>query len=188
MRTRIPLFCLAAITAGSMGLVACSTAPETPQQRQELTTNAQASVSNLTTQDPSLNDLLKNSNGYAIFPNVGKGAAGIGAGYGRGEVYSGGNRVGYTDMTQATIGPSLGGQTFVELIVFRTPEALQRFESGQFTFDADASAVAVTAGAGAQVKWASDTAVFIDPKGGLMADAAIGGQKFNFTAQPANNP
>jgi lipid-binding SYLF domain-containing protein len=188
MRTRIPLFCLAAITAGSMGLVGCSTAPETPQARQELTSDSNTAVTALTTKDPSLANLLKNSDSYAIFPTVGKAAAGIGASYGHGEVYQGGKRVGYAEMTAATIGASLGGQSYAELIVFRTPEALQRFESGQFTFDASASAVAVSAGAGDQVKWENDTAVYLDLNGGLMADASIGGQKFNFTAQPANNP
>ena len=167
----LPLVCLAALTAGSFSLIGCSTAPDTPQARHELTNDSRAEVSDLTTQDPSLNDLLKNSYGYAVFPTIGKG-----------EVWSGGKRVGFTDMTEATIGASLGGQTFSELIVFRTPAALQKFEYGQYTFDASVSAVAVAAGAANQARWSDDVAVFIDPKGGLMADASIGSQKFAFTA------
>jgi len=184
---RIPLFCLAALAAGSMALVGCSTAPETTQERHELTTDSKSAVSDFTSQDPGLNDLLKNSYGYAIFPSVGKGAAGIGASYGKGEVWAGEKRVGFADMTQATIGASLGGQTFAELIVFRTPEALQRFESGQYTFSATAAAVAVKAGAANSARWEDDMAVFQDVKGGLMADASIGGQKFNFTSIDSQN-
>jgi lipid-binding SYLF domain-containing protein len=169
-----------------MALVGCSTAPETQEQRHELTNDSKAALNDFTTQDPGMNDLLKNSYGYAIFPTVGKGAAGIGGSYGQGEVWSDGKRVGFTDMTQATIGASLGGQTFSELIVFRTPEALHRFQAGQFTFDAQAAAVAVKAGAEAEARWQDDIAVFQDVKGGLMADASIGGQKFNYT--PAETP
>lgn len=72
-------------------------------------------------------------------------AAGIGGGYGQGEVYQQGKRVGYTNMTQATIGPSLGGQTISELIVFKSADAMQRFQAGQFTLTADASAVVAKA-------------------------------------------
>jgi lipid-binding SYLF domain-containing protein len=135
-----------------------------------------------------MNQLLKDSYGYAIFPAVGKGAAGLGGSYGKGEVYSGGKLIGYTDMTQATIGASLGGQTFSELIVFRTPEALQKFQSGQLTFDATANAVAIKAGAATSAKWEDDVAVFQDVKGGLMADASIGGQKFNYIPVTTENP
>jgi lipid-binding SYLF domain-containing protein len=185
MRTR--LFCLAVITVGSVALPGCSTAPRTPEERHELTTDSKAAIDNFTSQDPSLTDLLKNSDGYAIFPEVGKGAVAVGADYGQGEVWEGGKRVGFADMTAATIGASFGAQTFAELIVFRTPEALQRFESGQFAFDASASAVALKAGAAREVKWENDVAVFVDPKEGLMADASIGGQQFRFTSLPEAN-
>jgi len=84
-------------------------------------------------------------------------------------------------LTSATIGASFGGQSFAELIIFRTPEALKKFQSGQFAFDATASAVAVTSGAADSLKYSNDVAVLIDPKGGLMADASVGGQKFSYT-------
>ena len=56
-------------------------------------------------QDPSLNNLLSNSYGYAIFPSVGKGAVGVGGAYGQGQVYQGSKLVGYTDITQAARPP-----------------------------------------------------------------------------------
>jgi lipid-binding SYLF domain-containing protein len=185
MRTR--LFCFAVITVGSVALLGCSTAPQTPQERHELATHSKTAIDNLTAQDPSLGDLLKNSDGYAIFPQVGKGAVGVGANYGQGEVWEGGKRIGFADMTAATIGASFGAQTFAELVVFRTPQALQRFDSGQFTFDASASVIALKAGAAKEVKWENDAAVFVDPREGLMADASIGGQQFRFTSLPEAN-
>ena len=177
---RVPLFCLAAVGAASMFLGGCSTAPVTSSDRTELNNDSAAAVSDFKTQDPSLDTLLQNSYGYAIFPSVGKGAVGVGGAYGQGEVVQQGKSAGYADMTQASVGASIGGQTYSELIIFRTPDAMQRFESGQYTFTADVSAAAVKAGAGDSAKWENDVAVFINVKGGLMGDASVGGQKFNY--------
>jgi lipid-binding SYLF domain-containing protein len=177
---RFPLCCLALVGAAAMLLGGCSTAPETNSERAQLHNDTDATMSDFKVQDPSLDGLLRNSYGYAIFPSVGKGAVGVGAAYGQGQVYENGKMIGYADMSQANVGASIGGQTFAELIVFRTPEAMQAFKSSQLTFTADVSAVAAKAGAASNVKWTNDIAVFSWVKGGLMADAAIGGQKFNF--------
>jgi len=177
---RISKSFLTAVAAASLMLAGCSTEPETQTEQNQLSTDASASIKDFGNQDPSLSGLLKNSYGYAIFPNVGKGAAGIGGAYGRAQVFEQSNLVGYADLTQATVGASIGGANYAELIVFRTPEAEHKFETGQLTFDATASAVAVSSGAASQARWGNDMEVFIDPKGGLMADVSVGGQKFNF--------
>jgi lipid-binding SYLF domain-containing protein len=179
---RIPKFCLAAAGAAAMFLAGCSTAPQTSNDRSQLQTDSDAAVSDLKAQDPSLDNVLRHSYGYAIFPSVGKGAVGVGAAYGQGEVYQGGNLIGYADITQATAGAAIGGQTFSELIVFQSGEALDNFKSGQLTFDADASAVAAKDGAAANARWEHGIAIFTDVKGGLMANASVGGQKFNYDA------
>ncbi len=177
---RFPTFLLAAFGAAALLLSGCSTAPETGPDRTQLHNDAQTALNDFKTQDPSLDNVLRNSYGYAIFPSIGKGAVGVGGAYGQGEVYQKGDRVGYADMTQATVGVSIGGETYAELIVFQTPEALQQFQSSQLTFAADASAVAAKAGAGADVKWDHGMSVFINVNGGLMTEASVGGQKFNY--------
>ena len=101
---RFPLFCLAAVGAAAMFLGGCSTAPETNTDRTELNNDTQAAMNDFKAQDPSLDNLLGNSYGYAIFPSVGKGAVGVGGAYGQGEVYQGSKLVGYADMTQASVG------------------------------------------------------------------------------------
>jgi lipid-binding SYLF domain-containing protein len=163
-----------------MFLGGCSTAPETSSDRTQLKNDSQAALSDFKAQDPSLDNVLHSSYGFAIFPSIGKGAVGVGGAYGQGEVFQQGSRVGYADMTQGTVGAAIGGQTYAELVIFRTQEALQRFESGQLTFTADVSATAAKAGAGADARWSNDVTVFTNIKGGLMADAAVGGQKFNY--------
>jgi lipid-binding SYLF domain-containing protein len=177
---RLPVFVMAAVGAAALLLSGCSTAPETKTDRTQLHNDAQSTLGDLKAQDPSLDKVLNDAYGYAIFPSVGAGAVGVGGAYGQGEVYQQGNRVGYTDMTQATVGAALGGQNYAELIVFQNADALQRFESGQLTFAADLSAIALKAGAAADAKWEHGMSVFIYSKGGLMAQASIGGQKFNY--------
>src|SRR5438445_8089564 len=64
--------------------------------------------------DPSMENLFKNSSGYVIFPNVGKGAIGVGGGAGKGTVYEKGKPVGIARMVQVTVGAQAGGQAYRE--------------------------------------------------------------------------
>lgn len=180
---RFPTFILASLGAAALFLGGCSTAPETNSERAQLHNDAPAAVNDFKTVDPSLNDMVNNSYAYVIFPSIGKGAVGVGGAYGQGEVYQQGKRVGYADMTQATVGVAIGGETYAELILFQNADALQAFQSGQLTFAADASAVAAKAGAGANAKWEHGMTIFINVKGGLMGEASVGGQKFNYEPQ-----
>jgi lipid-binding SYLF domain-containing protein len=143
---------------------------------------------------------FENAYGYAVFPTIGKGGIGIGGAYGKGQVYRAGKITGTAKMFKATIGFQLGGQAFSEIIFFQDKRAYDEFTSGGFEFDAAASAVAITAGvqakagtegtaasagargAGAQAeaKYRKGMVVFVRTKGGLMYEATIGGQKFNF--------
>jgi lipid-binding SYLF domain-containing protein len=151
---------------------------------------------------PQLQWFFDNSYGYAVFPVVGKAALIVGAAYGPGQVYRNGRVTGTVDLLHASIGLQWGGQAFSEIIFFRDQWAYDLFTRGQYEFDANASAVAVTAGAqakastigtsasasagpqtGAQLQsyyTTSGMATFVYTKGGLMAELAIGGQKFNF--------
>jgi lipid-binding SYLF domain-containing protein len=111
---------------------------------------------------------------------VGKGGIIAAGAYGRGQVYEQGEFIGYSDISQATIGAQIGGQTFSEVLAFENPDAMETFKSGQFAFDANASAVALKSGAAASAKYEHGVAVFVEPIGGLMVEAAVGGQSFSF--------
>ena len=124
--------------------------------------------------------LFTSSYAYAIFPNVGKGAIGIGGAAGNAVVYQGGNIIGSAKMKQLTIGFQLGGQKYREVIFFENQEALNRFKESEFEFAVQASAVAVTKGASTNVKYREGVMVFTQGKGGLMYEASVGGQKFKF--------
>ena len=144
---------------------------------------------------------FKNAYGHAVFPTVGKAGIGIGGSYGTGQVYQGGKVTGEVSLIKGSIGWQLGAQAFSQMIFFKDKRAYDEFTSGEFEFDATASAVAITAGAqakagtegasagvsagpatGKQAKtsYHKGMVVFTHTKGGLMYEAAIGGQKFNF--------
>lgn len=130
--------------------------------------------------DGLMASLFNNAYGYAIFPNVGKGGMGIGGATGNGAVYQGGRLVGMARMTQLTIGFQWGGQAYREVIFFENREAFERFKSDKVELSAQASAVAVTAGASANAKYHNGVMIFTQTKGGLMYEASVGGQKFDF--------
>lgn len=139
--------------------------------------------------------------GYAVFPTIAKGGLGVGAAHGKGRVYEKGKYVGDAAMTQITAGFQAGGQAFSEIIFFKDEAAFNDFTRGNFEFGAEAQAVAITAGASAGTSttgssasasasrneaanvgaYTKGMAVFTLPKGGLMYEAAVGGQKFKYT-------
>lgn len=145
---------------------------------------------------------FKNAYGYAVFPTVGKAGLVVGGAYGKGKVYQAGKVAGITTVTRLSIGWQAGGQVFSEIIFFQDKRAYDDFTRGNFEFDAQASAVAITAGAQASAgtegttagastgsdnakqaenRYRNGMAVFVHVEGGLMYEAAIGGQKFGFT-------
>ena len=131
--------------------------------------------------DGLMQSLFANSYGYVIFPNVGKGAIGVGGAAGNGIVYESGKTIGSAKMKQVSVGFQFGGQAYREVIFFENSEALDRFKQDKFEFSAQASAVAATKGASANVKYSNGVMIFTQQKGGLMYEASIGGQKFSYT-------
>jgi lipid-binding SYLF domain-containing protein len=115
-------------------------------------------------------------------------------------VYEKGKYVGDTSVTQITAGFQLGGEAYSQIIFFQDKRAFDEFTAGNFEFGAQAQAVAITAGASAAATTTGSTAgasvtqhdqrnvaeaykgmtTFTVAKGGLMYEASIGGQKFNY--------
>jgi lipid-binding SYLF domain-containing protein len=166
--------------------IGCSTVPKKQADRDRLDADVSAARRSLTAEDPSLEALLDHSAGFAVFPSVGKGAFGVGGAYGRGHVFQGNQRIGYSDVTQGTIGVQAGGQTYHEVIVFQDQQALDKFKTGQYALAANASAIALKAGAAKAATFKDGVVIFVKPEGGLMFEASIGGQKFSFVPSSAS--
>lgn len=174
-----PTLVLAALVV-PFALGACATAPKTEEGKSDIRSEADAALAKAQQNDPTLIPIFRDAKGYAVFPTVGKGAAGIGGAYGKGVLYEGGTITGYCDLSQGSIGFQLGGQAYTEIIAFSTAEAISKFKTGNFAFDAQATAVAVKSGAGANAKYSGGVAVFTMDERGLMYEASIGGQKFSY--------
>ena len=129
---------------------------------------------------PELQAFFAKANGYAVFPNIGKGGIGIGGARGKGEVFQNGKVIGSATLSQFSIGLQLGGQAFSQIIFFKTKRDLARFTEGNFEFSASASAALIKAGAATETAYSDGVAVLTVAKGGLMYEASIGGQKFSF--------
>lgn len=158
------------------------------------------SAINVFKQADAVRPFFEDCYGFAIFPTVGKGGFVVGGAYGQGRVYQAGLITGTATIIKLTLGFQMGGQAFSEIIFFQDKRAYDEFTSGSYEFDTTISAVAVTAGVQAKVGSDGGTAgasagpatgvqaetmyykgmaVFIHAIGGLMYEAAIGGQKFD---------
>ena len=127
-----------------------------------------------------MKSLFENSAGYIIFPNIGKGAVGVGGATGNGILFEKGKAVGKANMSQLTVGAQAGGKVYSEVIFFESRDALQSLKDGKLEFTGQVSAVAVTSGVSANIKYREGVLVFTQEKGGLMLEASIGGQKFTY--------
>jgi len=168
-----------------------SAAPKHEGEAKAMAEEGTSALDGFKAADPSLQPLLDKSVGYAIFPEIGKGGFIAGGSYGKGEVFEGGKKVGYADITQATFGLQAGGQTFDELLVFMRQEDMDAFKGKEFKLAGNVSAVAIKSGAAGTTDTSKGVVAFVRSKGGLMAEASIGGQRFRYTpisAAPASVP
>ena len=162
-------------------ITGCATVPGSDLDREQLCERAAAALQQFRQADPSLETrFFDSAAGWAVFPSVGKAGAGYGGAFGRGVLYVDDQPVGYTSLTQASIGFQFGGQVYKELIFFEDRGALAEFRAGDLAFSAQVSAVAATADAGLAARYRNGVAVFLLDGKGLMYEASVGGQKFEF--------
>lgn len=153
--------------------------------QKEISTNrvlkqeVEATIKMIEEAHPNFKKSMDQAYGYAVFPSVGRAGLVVGGAYGKGEVFEQKKLVGYAGIVQLTIGVQVGGETFAAVVLFTDKEGLERFKQGKIGFAANAGAVIVKAGAEATTKYQADK-VYIFSEGGLLIEAAIGGQKFVF--------
>jgi lipid-binding SYLF domain-containing protein len=175
MRIVSSVIILAAVfTAG------CSPVPNKAESKEVLAAEVNEAIALFKQQDPGIQRFFDQSAGYVVIPKIFKGAFVLGGAYGKGLLYEDGRMTGYCSMSQATLGISFGGEFFREIIFFRDKADVEKFKSEEYTFSAQATAVALSAGVAAKSDYKDGMAVFVMADAGLMVDASVGGQKFNF--------
>jgi len=158
---------------------------------------AEETIAKFKEKDPSIKRFFDKAWGYAVYPTVGSGALIVGAAQGTGLVYENlwisalmhdplmkGKIIGRSSLSQGTVGLQAGGQAYSEIIFFKDKVAFDSFKEGKLKLAAQASAIAVTAGASADAAYDGGVAVFTMGKGGLMLQAAVGGQTFTYEPIP----
>ena len=130
--------------------------------------------------DPGFSVFFEEAYGYAILPSVGKGGLFFGGAGGKGVLYKQGEPVGMVKMGQVTVGAQIGGKSYIEVIFFKTEAEYTVFTTGRFEVSAQVSALAVTAGVSQNMAYSDGIAIITMAKGGFMAEASVGGQKFSF--------
>lgn len=162
---------------------ACSPKPPaTPQESAALDAQARATLAEMRARQPAIDSILQSAAGYAVFPDVGKAGALIAGGaHGKGILFEGGQPVGYVTLSQGSLGPQIGAQSFAELLILQTPYDVAQLKAGKFDMGAGANAVVLNAGAAVQGTIDPGTRVFVKPKGGMMAGLDVSGQQINFT-------
>lgn len=163
-------------------LVGCASAPATREERQTLEASASGTIDSMVARDPSLRGVLARAAGYVVFPDVNQGGFIVGGQGGGGVAYQGNRPIGYSELSGASVGLQAGGQSYSQLVVFETPEALARFREGTFEMSANAQATALDSGAAANAPFVDGVAVFISGQSGAMAGVSVAGENMSFTS------
>ncbi len=156
------------------------TVSQSTEYDQEAIEKAAMAKEKILTKDPGLSVFFEEAYGYAILPSVGKGGLFFGGAGGKGVLYKQGAPVGLTKMVQVTVGAQIGGKSYLEVIFFKTEAEYTVFTTGRFEVSAQVAAIAVTAGVSQTMAYSDGIAIITMAKGGFMAEASVGGQKFTF--------
>ena len=130
--------------------------------------------------EPKLEPFFDQALAYAVFPGTYRAGAGFGAAYGQGWLFEGGEVTGRAMMTELFVGADLGVQGYRKIIFFRGDWVLDQFRRGRFEFTGQANATVFKASAEATPSYHPDAAMFIQVKGGLILEASVGTQRYDF--------
>lgn len=170
----------AAVVVVAACIVGCATAPETGSGRADLEASARETVHNMIQREPSITRYIDGAAGYVVFPKIGEGGVIVGGAYGQGVLFERGRRTGFVKVEQAAVGAMLGGKSYSELLVLRTPEALRDVKDGEYELRGDADVVVLTEGAAATTTFKGSVVAFVMPIGGLMVDVSVAGQRLKY--------
>jgi len=171
-------FVLLPFPAAAQGTNKPKQSPEA--MRQQLKADVQSTIAGFKKTDAGIERFFKESAGYVVFPTVGKMGFILAGGYGEGELYEAGNLAGVASVSFGSVGLTAGAQEYSEIVFFQDKAAVDRFKQNKFEFDAAASAVIWKSGAAKSANYRNGVVVVVQPKGGAMVEASIGGQKFAF--------
>jgi lipid-binding SYLF domain-containing protein len=172
-----------AIASLMMCGLALSALPVAAASKDELDAHVRQSIEDLYRASPAAKQLAGKSAGMLVFPSVFKAGFWVGAEYGEGALEVANKTVGYYNTISASFGLQAGVQDKSVVLMFMTPEALNKFrESNGWKAGVDGSVAFVTVGAGKDF----DTETlqkpivgFVFNNKGLMANLTLEGSKIS---------
>ena len=117
---------------------------------------------------------------WAVFPGSYRAGTGFGGAYGRGWLFEQGAVTGQVQLLEFFAGVNFGAQSYRSILFFRTESALRRFRRGRTEFTGQANATLVTAGVPITPSYNRDVAMFVQVRGGLLLEASVGAQRYDF--------
>ena len=173
---------LGAMAAGLYGILALAvTSCATGEKPSKIDAGVRAARDQCAAQMPGCNTAAEKAQGMLVFPEVTKAAIGIGGSYGEGALIAGDRTAGYYSITSASAGLQLGAQKVAQIIMFMTPEALNKFRnSSGWEAGANAQVTMIDQGKAANISsvMANNPVIaFVFGQKGLMGDLSIQGSK-----------
>lgn len=172
---------------GVVSLAACATGSGSEEdaaaKRTEIDTKASTALDALYTEDSNAKALAAEAKGILVFPDVIKGGLfGFTGEGGTGVLQKEGASAGYYSLAGGGIGLALGIQSYSQVLLFMTDEALAEFESGVgWEAGVDGSVAVLDMGASGDIDTSNiqePIIGFIFGESGLMASATIEGTKY----------
>jgi lipid-binding SYLF domain-containing protein len=163
------------------GALSLPTAQAAVSSRAEIDAQSREALARLKEQTSAGAELASRAAGVLVFPEVLKGGLVVGGEYGEGQLRIGGVPTRYYRLASASVGFQLGVQKKSVVILFMTPESLDRFRRSKgWKAGVDASVAIATLGAGDQID--TETArkpviAFVFSNKGLMYNLTLEGSR-----------
>jgi lipid-binding SYLF domain-containing protein len=172
----------AALAAGLSGVLTLALAPAaSAKTAAEIDAGVKAARAQCIDQIQGCKAAAEKAQGMLVFPEVTKAAVGIGGSYGEGALVVGDKSEGYYSTASASIGLQLGAQTATQIIMFMTPDALEKFRaSSGWEAGANAQVTMIDQGKAADIASVlgeKPVIAFVFGQKGLMGDLSIQGAK-----------
>jgi lipid-binding SYLF domain-containing protein len=162
-------------------LALIASTPGVARTKAEIDASAHRAMTHFYALNPQHKELAGKAAGILIFGRVTKGGAGVAGAFGEGVLRVNGKRVDYYSVTSGSVGLTLGVAHHSEVILFMTPDALDRFQNSQdWSAGADTSFALVSKGAGGQYDSATlgkPILGFMFHEKGLLGDLSFEGSK-----------
>jgi lipid-binding SYLF domain-containing protein len=173
---------LTAGAAGLLGMLALGmTSSAAAKTAEEIDVGVEAARDQCAARIPGCREATEKASGMLVFPEVTKAAVGVGGSYGEGALIVGNKTEGYYSTASASIGLQLGAQKATQMIMFMTPEALDRFRnSSGWEAGANAQVTMIDEGKAADISTIvvdNPVIAFVFGQKGLMGDLSVQGSK-----------